>query len=404
MNNADFFLRNKGMEKKQKVKTDRVHKNSMEEWELRLNGKKIKKQWKSAVDRIIEKSESKHRNIEFTDEKSCYDEPMKFQTNNRQRHEETRTSTEKNSRRSERLSHIEKLKLKRPKSLDRGNNFGNIALGFAKKYHYYSREDILAADDEQSDDADREVATITGSFGRETRSYPIKSTPKDQPPEERLKGSQSSLPSYNEATSGKFNLTTNNSNEEVESGRKKKRIIPVQSDFESSSPSPDPLQTPPSSQSPVPVIRASVRTSQSSFNLAARAQEPEADRTKKSLGMKLKTSYSSLLDLRKYGLGNNGSGFRDHSDLMGRVTPKSEVCTPVMARSRLPHDVLAQYNGKTREDLIEMVVDLKKELDGQGKKIVDLEDYIDNLLIKILDVAPILLKQDSPIMSKHHIM
>ena len=89
---------------------------------------------------------------------------------------------------------------------------------------------------------------------------------------------------------------------------------------------------------------------------------------------------------------------------MGRVTPKSEVSTPVMARSRLPHDVLAQYNGKTREDLIEMVVDLKKELDGQGKKIVDLEDYIDNLLIKILDVAPILLKQDSPIMSKHHIM
>ena len=94
---------------------------------------------------------------------------------------------------------------------------------------------------------------------------------------------------------------------------------------------------------------------------------------------------------------NNVPGFRDHSDLMGRVTP-------VMSRSRLPHDVLAQYNGKTREDLIEMVVDLKKELDGQGKKIVDLEDYIDNLLIKILDVAPILLKQDSPMMSKHHIM
>ena len=96
---------------------------------------------------------------------------------------------------------------------------------------------------------------------------PIKSTAKDQPPEERLKGSQSSLPSYNEATSGQFNNHTNNSNE-------RKKIIPVQSDFESSSPSPDPLQTPPSSQSPVPGIRSSVRTSQSSFNLA-RAQEPE---------------------------------------------------------------------------------------------------------------------------------
>ena len=158
------------MEKKQKVKSDRVHKNSMEEWELRLNGRKIRKQWKSAVDRIIEKSESKQRNIELTDEKSCYDEPMKFQTNNRQGPEETRTSTEKNSRRWERLSHIEKLKLERPKSLDRGDNFGNLSLGIPNKYQCYSKEDILAADDEQSDDADREVARITESYGRETRS------------------------------------------------------------------------------------------------------------------------------------------------------------------------------------------------------------------------------------------
>ena len=50
-----------------------------------------------------------------------------------------------------------------------------------------------------------------------------------------------------------------------------------------------------------------------------------------------------------------------------------------------------------------MVIDLKKNVDNQGKKIVDLEDYIDNLLIKILDVAPILLKQDSPVISKHSI-
>ena len=105
---------------------------------------------------------------------------------------------------------------------------------------------------------------------------PIKSTAQDQPPEERLKGSQSSLPSYNEATSGQFsNHAKNNSENSEAAGRKK--IIPVQSDFESSSPSPDPLQTPPSSQSPVPGIRTSVRTSQSSFNLA-RAQEPEVSR------------------------------------------------------------------------------------------------------------------------------
>ena len=100
---------------------------------------------------------------------------------------------------------------------------------------------------------------------------------------------------------------------------------------------------------------------------------------------------------------NSFAGFRDHSELVGRVTPKSELSTPTLQRSRLPHDVLVQYNGKTREDLIEMVIDLKKNVDNQGKKIVDLEDYIDNLLIKILDVAPILLKQDSPVISKHSI-
>ena len=53
--------------------------------------------------------------------------------------------------------------------------------------------------------------------------------------------------------------------------------------------------------------------------------------------------------------------------------------------------------------LIEMVINLQKTVDMQGKKVIDLEDYIDNLLIKVLDVAPILLKQESPLISKHAI-
>ena len=109
---------------------------------------------------------------------------------------------------------------------------------------------------------------------------------------------------------------------------------------------------------------------------------------------------------------------------MGRSTPTSssksnETCEflftllyksalyslagPILPRTTLHHDVLAQYNGKTREDLIEMVINLEKSVDMQGKKIIDLEDYIDNLLIKVLEVAPILLKQDSPLITKHAI-
>ena len=79
-------------------------------------------------------------------------------------------------------------------------------------------------------------------------------------------GSQSSLPSYNEATSGIF---TQNKKET----KKKKKIIPVQSDFESSSPSLEPGVLPPS-LSPVPSSKSSIRMSQSSVNLA-RIQEAE---------------------------------------------------------------------------------------------------------------------------------
>ena len=162
LNNGTFFLRNKGM-RKQKARSDRVHKNSMEEWELRLNGSKIRKQWKSAVDRIIEKKELKLKNVDIAKEKSCCDEMMKFQTNIRQWPEENRASLKK-------LSHIEKLKVERPKSLDRGNNFTHVSLGIPKKYQYYSKEDILAADDENSDELDREVSAITSSLGKETKS------------------------------------------------------------------------------------------------------------------------------------------------------------------------------------------------------------------------------------------
>jgi len=222
----------------------------------------------------------------------------------------------------------------------------------------------------------------------------------------KVKGSQSSLPSYNEAT------------EEPA----KKKIIPVQSDFESS-PSPED----PSSPLPSPPLyhKNRFRMSQSTMNLA-RHDSGELERKKKSLGLKLKTSYSSLLDLSNYGKGkgfvrerpdapipdlrrnsvesNNSRTYSDTSMgppngarvVVGRETSPS----PDLNLNRLPHDVLSRFNGKTREDLIEMVVAMQGQVDQQGRKIGDLEDYIDNMLIRILEVAPILLKKPSPVLSK----
>ena len=50
-----------------------------------------------------------------------------------------------------------------------------------------------------------------------------------------------------------------------------------------------------------------------------------------------------------------------------------------------------------------MVVTLQNTVDLQSRKQVDLEDYIDNLLIRVLEVAPILLMKDSSLVSKTHI-
>ena len=46
------------------------------------------------------------------------------------------------------------------------------------------------------------------------------------------------------------------------------------------------------------------------------------------------------------------------------------------------------------QDLIEMLVRLQGTVEGQGKKVADLEDYIDALLIRVMDTAPVLLEKN----------
>ena len=46
------------------------------------------------------------------------------------------------------------------------------------------------------------------------------------------------------------------------------------------------------------------------------------------------------------------------------------------------------------QDLIEMLVRLQGTVECQGKKVADLEDYIDSLLIRVMDTAPVLLEKN----------
>lgn len=60
--------------------------------------------------------------------------------------------------------------------------------------------------------------------------------------------------------------------------------------------------------------------------------------------------------------------------------------------SRLPPEVLLRFKGKSREDLIEMICSLQASVDHQSKKLKDLEDYLDNLLLRVMETTPRILQ------------
>ncbi|KAK7788504.1 hypothetical protein R5R35_010278 [Gryllus longicercus] len=59
---------------------------------------------------------------------------------------------------------------------------------------------------------------------------------------------------------------------------------------------------------------------------------------------------------------------------------------------RLSAEVLHKFEGKSREDLIDMVCNLQAQVEGQNKKMRDLEDYLDNLLLRVMETTPRILQ------------
>ena len=45
------------------------------------------------------------------------------------------------------------------------------------------------------------------------------------------------------------------------------------------------------------------------------------------------------------------------------------------------------------QDLIEMVVMLQGQVEDQGRKVGDMEEYMDSLLVKIMENSPVLLEK-----------
>ncbi|CAH0562079.1 unnamed protein product [Brassicogethes aeneus] len=60
--------------------------------------------------------------------------------------------------------------------------------------------------------------------------------------------------------------------------------------------------------------------------------------------------------------------------------------------NRLSNELLQKFEGKSREDLILALSDTQFELDKQKKKLKDLEDYLDDLLLRVMETQPKILQ------------
>ncbi|PSN34063.1 hypothetical protein C0J52_12824 [Blattella germanica] len=65
---------------------------------------------------------------------------------------------------------------------------------------------------------------------------------------------------------------------------------------------------------------------------------------------------------------------------------------PPAAPSRIPREVWNKFEGKSKEDLIEIICNLQMNLEHQNKKLRDLEDYLDNLLLRVMETTPRILQ------------
>lgn len=91
---------------------------------------------------------------------------------------------------------------------------------------------------------------------------------------------------------------------------------------------------------------------------------------------------------------NKFKDFNDDNNLSGEriIIGGEDAIRTTSIKSHLPHEVLAQFEGKSREDLIELTLQLQAEVTEKKKRLTDLEDYIDALLLRVIECSPRLLQ------------
>lgn len=98
-----------------------------------------------------------------------------------------------------------------------------------------------------------------------------------------------------------------------------------------------------------------------------------------------------------YGDETDGSGKGDsknhHSNTLPFNFPNLTKRRGSIRDLGIPKETYKQYQPKSKEELIAIIVNLQGTVDQQRKKISDMEEYIDKLLLRVLDNMPSLLRK-----------
>ncbi|KAG5893195.1 hypothetical protein JTB14_016471 [Gonioctena quinquepunctata] len=70
---------------------------------------------------------------------------------------------------------------------------------------------------------------------------------------------------------------------------------------------------------------------------------------------------------------------------------ETELRVPVQ-NNRISNELLQKFEGKTREDIILTLMETQNDLEKQKKKLKDLEDYLDDLLLRVMETTPRILQ------------
>lgn len=101
---------------------------------------------------------------------------------------------------------------------------------------------------------------------------------------------------------------------------------------------------------------------------------------------------SMLSKFKKIRKGAEKSDFSDKYNSQERIIIGGETEVKVSTNSRVSNEIMQKFDGKSREDLILLVCDMQGELEHNRKKMSDLEDYLDELLLRVMETAPKILQ------------